>query len=265
MNRLIDSSQQFWVALTTDTAVLSELSDLLDIGTLIWQRGWAEANAGNVSLRLPDTINLSTQTEMQKMCNSNLDRDIRLGEYTWYLVSATGSRFRQFARLGFQNFCLAGVPKSNHESSEPQIIIPCDRKPTSEWISHLSIHTWLIDNLKQENVILHSHPTPWIALSNLPEYRNSPEELIADLYEFLPELKFYLPDGIAFTTYALPGSYCLAENTIANIYKSNVIIWEKHGVVIIADSVVKAFDLLEIIAKAAEVYLLLKREKLSIF
>ncbi len=238
---------EIWSVLLANPTFGNEIQNLLDIGELIWLRGWAEANAGNVSIRLPESI---TESLIQLLhCN--------VKNYVWFLVSSTGSRYREFNKLGLQNFNLIGLDKADFKSgiSNKQIIFPEYRKPTSEWVTHLSVHEWLYQNRDNDTIVLHAHPTDWITISNCRKYKDSKPELIKEIRESLPELNIYFPQGITLLPFAVPGSDELAELTVKGLNQSKIVIWEKHGILITAKDVNCAFDYLEIVSKAASVYL----------
>ncbi len=249
---------RIWNLLLSDDSIAQELSDLVEIGGLIWQRGWAEANAGNVSIRMPDSFSKTTLLRIQEECPDIFSFKYNVSDhYTWFLVSASGSRYREFIKSGFANFVLIGI-ETNLLIKDEQLktqIIPANRRPTSEWITHLALHKCLSKERPKERVLLHAHPTDWIVLSSNSEYSNGSIGLMNELYSCLPELNIYFPNGIAFTEFSIPGSAQLADLSVTAIQHTNVIIWEKHGVIISAESVLKAFDYLEVISKAAAVYL----------
>ncbi|MFO7660134.1 MAG: class II aldolase/adducin family protein, partial [Candidatus Cloacimonadaceae bacterium] len=58
--------------------------------------------------------------------------------------------------------------------------------------------------------------------------------------------------------YARPGSDELAVITEAALSETNIVIWERHGILVTAENVNAAFDYLEIMSKAAKVYLKLR-------
>lgn len=245
---MINLEAEIWKVLLNDIVFGPELQNLLEIGELIWQRGWAEANAGNVSL----SISNETVQSLAKV-TGNIDPS-----HQWFLVSAKGSRYREFKKLGFSNFVLAGCdPEENDIKS---VFIPETRKPTSEWATHLSIQNWLQTHRAKDKIVLHAHPEDWIIISNLPEYKINKSLLAKEITECLPEIDFYFPGGLILLPYATPGSEGLAEITTAALKDSSVIIWEKHGIVVTAENVNLAFDYLEIMAKAAKVYLALRKK-----
>ena len=57
-------------------------------------------------------------------------------------------------------------------------------------------------------------------------------------------------------SYKLPGSEAIAEETIKTIRNHNIVIWEKHGIFAIGNSLDKTYDNIEIACKAAKIYFL---------
>lgn len=249
-----------WAILLDDDLLTHELSELLEIGSLIWQRGWAEANAGNVSIRLPESFDFITSPKINSIIDEYFPDASQHNSCEWFLASASNTRFREYPKYKFSNFVLCGVNSKlvTTDSTNQPVIIPVKRKPTSEWITHLSAHNWLSDHRPEDKVILHAHPTDWIALSSTSEYLHAPEEIFQKLYDYLPELKIYLPDGIASAGFSPPGSEQLALQTVSAMEKSRVVVWDKHGIVITAENIMQAYDYLEIVSKAATVYLTIK-------
>ena len=55
--------------------------------------------------------------------------------------------------------------------------------------------------------------------------------------------------------YALPGSTRLAEATVAQLGEYDVVAWEKHGVCAVGPDVMAAFDQIDVLSKAAQIYM----------
>lgn len=208
------------------------LFQIADISRRIWDRGWAEANAGNLSVNITDMIPESNRSHSQ-----------------WYLVSRSGSRYRQMASNPLQSLVLIQVDESEHTR------YPADARPTSEWSSHCGLQQSLNDPSRR--FILHAHPSPVIAISQTPLYDNS-ELLNRTLASILPEMPLYLPQGIACGPHLQPGSDELAHSSVSVIGERKVLIWQKHGILCCGKDPDEAFDYLEIVTKAAQVWLKLQ-------
>lgn len=216
------------------------VSQLGEVAEVIHRAGWAEANAGNVSLRISETLRPfwnEAGYASQYPCSD------------WYLVSRSGSRYRQLAKDPQSSLMLIGI-------GEQQFCFPESAKPTSEWLCHLYLHQRSAG--KGLNCLLHTHPTEIIALSSMPLYKNQ-ENLNKSLYSLLPELSIFLPAGIATAPFAEAGTRLLAETSCNHLNDKQVLIWEKHGLIALAENPDQALDYTEVVNKAAKLYLMVNR------
>lgn len=251
MKQETDNEFLIWDILKSDQETKKDISELIEIGHLIWCRGWAEANAGNISIRIPQEFVNKHASTFKTICKQELNCSQSVSSFKWYLVSASGSRFRQYKTLEFGNFIIIAEDMSSHI----QIMFPSQREPTSEWPTHNICQNWLEVNNKPEKVILHVHLTNWIILSGIKQYKENKPELVNRVISLLPELEFCFPNKFCLLPKMTPGSVELAESTLNALKDYNSIIWEKHGVIVAAESVEKAFDMVELLAKAADIFL----------
>ncbi len=245
---------QIFSILQDNSALQSELESLFEIGERIWQRGWAEANAGNVSLRINHFL---SEEEKSALCKqTNPEADSVFAECGFYLVSASGSRFRQFKATRLANFVLLCCPEQDGAASQASgAQYPQQRIPTSEWITHRAVQHWLLANRPQEKVVLHSHLTSWLVISRITEYDTDREKLSGEIANALQELKLFFPSGIRLCGYAQPGSAALAELTLKALPATSAVIWQSHGTLVTAGNCDEAFDRLEVLEKAADLFL----------
>lgn len=214
------------------SATLSELIARISlVSAQINLHGWAEANAGNISVNISETVNELLETSGN-----------------WFLVSRTGSRYRDLARDPIPNLVLISLDQDN------EIILPQDAKPTSEWGCHRRLQQLLQARNDGSKVVLHSHPAEIILLSQLDIYQDE-ATLNQALAEALPELTIYLPGGISTTHYSAPGSQELADCSVSALGERKVLIWQGHGIISTGRNPDAALDLMEVAAKAAAVLL----------
>ncbi len=205
------------------------LAKLAEIGSCIWQRGWAEANAGNVSIRLTD---YGTQDD----------------DPVLFLVSKTGSRYRQFGSGTMDNFVLIEVRGDQYRCLDPQ------SKPTSEWNAHLNLHRHFRQRGLDRRVVLHSHPDEVICLSH-QAFIEDKEVLYQELASSLTELPLFLDTGIHVCSPYPPGSEALAAASISGLKAEKALIWSKHGLLTFGSTLDEAFDYMEVLVKAAKILL----------
>lgn len=201
------------------------LNKISEVAGLIHQYGWAEANAGNLSI---DVTSLVPNPQP---------------ESAYYLVSRTGSRYRQTAKDPIGNLLIV-------EWNETETFYPADAKPTMEWVSHRCLQKAIGD----KTVVLHTHPAEIIALAHLGL---SESELNARLAELLPELPLYLPEGFAIAPYCPPGSAELCDACLQALKGQKALIWSGHGLLCFGAKLDEALDYMEIMVKAAKILLML--------
>ncbi|HNW24515.1 MAG TPA: class II aldolase/adducin family protein, partial [Candidatus Cloacimonas sp.] len=134
---------------------------------------------------------------------------------------------------------------------------PEDAKPTSEWLCHLKLHN--INKNTNLSCILHTHPTEVIAFSDtsfFQDCKTNSQRLNQYLFTILPEIKLFLPKGIAVADYAPAGSSKLADLSYKFIQDKQALIWEKHGLLVLSDNPDNALDLTEVINKTAKLWLI---------
>lgn len=231
------------------------LDDILAVADNLWEKGWAERNAGNISVDVTEHV-----------CDSNFGRasNIRTElECTYhvlanrcFIVTGSGRRFRDLAKDAASNACILRISEDGlgYHLVWGGRSSPCFR-PTSEFPTHLRLHENLRENNAAEKVVLHTHPSELIALTHLPEYRDE-TALSRVLWGIHPEVKINLPKGVGFVPYAVPGSEALAQATSRSFRRGHsIVLWEMHGCVAKAKEPMEAFDLIDIATKAASLVL----------
>jgi rhamnulose-1-phosphate aldolase len=74
-----------------------------------------------------------------------------------------------------------------------------------------------------------------------------------------PEAMTFIPKGIGFVPYTVPGSVEIAKKTLQEFEKHEVVLWEKHGVFAIGNGVFEAFDNIDIVSKSAKIWFMCKQ------
>ncbi len=234
-----EASMEKRINSAADLSSWAEKSDLLKdllhtiqgVAAQINLLGWCEANAGNISVNVT--------RELSSVVTGNAD---------WYLVSRTGSRYRQLAQDPIPSLVLVSVSGSFETFS------PSQAAPTSEWSCHRKLQEHFKNRDLKERVILHSHPASIIQLSQMEIYK---EEILLNqaLAKALPEYSLYLPEGAACVSFAPPGSKELAEATYRAIKDRKILFWQGHGIISCGENPDQALDRMEVAEKAARILL----------
>jgi rhamnulose-1-phosphate aldolase len=234
----------------------ASLKSIGKVAGWLWERGWAEWGAGNISVNITGlfsetTLHQNKNAQAYPLANLSLSLSLSL------LTTLSGSRMRQIMKKPEHGLCVLNFSKK----SEPAVIPLTKSKhppsPTSEFASHLLIHQTLLNHRPDHKAVLHTHPAEIIALSQIEKLR-SQEAINDELSAILPELRIYLPEGIAFVPYHESGSMELAKASAEAMKDFRVAIWEKHGIIATGSKLEEAFDAIDLVAKAARIWLLIR-------
>jgi rhamnulose-1-phosphate aldolase len=226
-----------------------------ETGQHLWQKGWAEKNAGNLSADVTDLV-AAKPSQLKEYPFKPYPNRIPGIAGRSYLVTGTGTRYRDIQSDPASCLCVLRV---SNDLKGYHVLWGGQRhgfKPTSELPSHLQMHDSLRRSKAPEKVVLHTHPNELIALTHLPA-TNREEALNYALWGMIPEAKIYVPRGIGLVPYRLTASEALAEATVAALErKHKIVMWEKHGALAVGTDPLEAFDLIDAMNKAATLYLL---------
>ena len=247
---------------TNDLFQKKELKPVLlqvaGVAQYLWDRGWAERNAGNFSINITGFFNEKEFDRFSAYPFFPLSKAYPDLARTLFLVSGAGTRMRDMAGNPAENLCFVYISDSgsafhiigdHHEQGYV--------KPTSELVTHLAIQQQFIQKKSPEKVVLHAHVTELIALTQLAPF-TSEEAVNSLLWGMHPETLLYVPDGVGFVPYTLAGTEQIAAVTIAKLEHHKAVLWEKHGCLAVGITLPDAFDTLDILAKSAKIYLLSK-------
>jgi rhamnulose-1-phosphate aldolase len=78
------------------------------------------------------------------------------------------------------------------------------------------------------------------------------------LWSMIPETRAFCPRGLGIIPYCLPSSFELANATLKELEEYDVVMWEKHGVISVSENLSEAFDMVDTLSKAAQIFLMAK-------
>ena len=229
-------------------------AEIAEVALLLWQKGWAEASGGNISVNVTGFYP-GIHIDFRTYPMIPLEVKYPAIAHNYIFITAKGSRMRNLARDPSTGICLIKISKKGDgcqvlfEDPENPLI------PSSELPSHLAIHNYLVKQGQGEKAIVHTHADELIALTHDKNLQNEPR-LNEILLKMHTETAFFIPEGIGYVGMKVPGSHELAKATLKSLKKHKVILWEKHGCLAVGQDVHEAFDRIDIIAKAARIYLL---------
>ena len=237
-----------------NTDLVTLLEEISEVSRYLWEKGWAERNAGNLSVRITG-MNFSLLQEKSAVPVFALPTNYpELGGEV-FLITGTGRRMREIAAQPCNHTLVIAI---DSEGTHYQVLSHSQQeldklRPSSELASHLAIHQYLKANRPEKKVVVHTHPNDIIALTHSPEYREE-EAFNRLLWGMHPESMVILPAGIGMVPYVLTGSVELGLQTIKALEGHEVVVWEKHGCLAVAERVEEAFDLIDVVAKSVDIY-----------
>ena len=231
------------------------ISEIAVTAGYLWQKGWAECSAGNLSVDVTDCAGNAKGKDRPRFRKMN--HVIPEIKNNCYLVTLSGSRMRDVAADPGNNLCMIRISEGGDGYS---IVWGGENEntlPTSELSSHLAIYRMLRQTSRPQKAIVHTQPAEFIALSHITKYRD--EKILNNLlWSLQPETIIINPKGIGIVPYFITGSDELAAATREKLKNHNIVLWEKHGTVAVGDTITEAFDLTDVYVKSAQVYFLCK-------
>ena len=229
--------------------------ELSRVAGFLWDRRWAERNAGNISVNITSLFSIKDLDKFSTYPFLPLPREYAGLKRQLLLITAAGSRMRDLAMDPLEELCLVYIS----DSAKAYHIIAPERiekepMPTSELPTHLAIHEMLCRTNAPEKALVHSHVTELIALTHNPKFLSA-ESLTGILWKMHPETVIFQPKGYGFVPYTIPGTEKIATLTARCFENNPVVIWEKHGAMAIGKTISEAFDELDLAAKAAGIFL----------
>jgi rhamnulose-1-phosphate aldolase len=231
-------------------ALLEETREFRRVAEVLFIKGWAEASAGNMSLRLtatPPALD-KLRPDPGKIQKSSVDMTDLIGDC--FLVTASGSRMREIASEPENGLCLIQIIDSGRFW-----LIDGPEQLSSEWATHAGLHSLFKESRSGERAVVHCHPLSLIALSHI---FNSEKEMNERIFRLQHETRLFVPEMLGLIPYAVTGSKGLAKASKEKLKKYRLAIWDKHGVIASGTTLDQALDRIEIVEKAAAIYLQLR-------
>ena len=234
-----------------------QIDQVAEVASYLWQKGWAERNGGNIVVNITDQINLQLSTlnySKLSTLNSQLPIGITLPHLKgcYFFCKGTNRRMRDLARWPMDN---GSIIRILDDCAHYEIIADKPVMPTSELPSHLSVHNYLIGKGSPYKASLHTHPIELVAMTHHRPFLEK-DVLTQILWSMIPETRAFCPKGLGIVPYLLPSSVALGEATLNTLDEGyDVVMWEKHGVFAVDTDIMAAFDQVDVLNKAAQIYM----------
>lgn len=228
------------------------LKDVSRIAGYLWNREWAERNAGNISIDISEffkTVVIPVDSGFSAFSFPEEAANLTL------FTTGAGCYLRDLVDRVEEAACILRVTP---DASGYHILWggrSKDFRPTSELITHVAIHCFNRINRPAHKAVLHAHPLELIVVSHHPLFIDE-GKFNHSLWKMCPEIRMFVPKGIFCAPYRITGSDDLAGITVEGLRNRDIILWEKHGALATGETLEKAFDYLDVANKGAKMLLM---------
>lgn len=226
------------------------VTEMVDIMTHMYHKGWNERNGGNISYLLDEAevAKYLDLTHVTRVFDISFDMSELIGKY--FIVTGSGKYFKNVKNHTLE--VLGVVRVKNASQLELLWGLENGTKPTSELPTHLMSHMARLKVDPLNRVVMHCHATHLIAMS----FAHSLEEdtLTKTLWEMCTECIVVFHDGIATVPWIVPGTTAIGDATSAKMAQARLVLWPFHGVYGAGRDIDETYGLIETAEKAAEVY-----------
>ena len=232
-------------------ALKAVIDEVAEVTGYLWQKGWAERNGGNITVNITEFVDDEIKAMPAISPAKPIGKVLPHLKGTYFYAKGTGKRMRDLARWPMKN---GSVIRICDDCASYEIIADEPVQPTSEIPAHLSIQNYLIETCSKYKATLHTHPIELVAKSHNKRFL-TPGVLTHTLWSMIPETLAFAPLGLGVVPYAMPSSLQLADETLEQIKKFDVVLWEKHGATAVGLDIMDAFDQIDVLNKAAVIYM----------
>lgn len=238
--------------LTDRPALRAEIDKVAEVAGYLWQKGWAERNGGNITINVTEYVDEALRSLPTIAGPFPIGKQLPRLTGCWFYCKGTGRRMRDLARDPMAN---GSVIRITADCAHYEIVADEPVMPTSELPSHLAVHDYLLAKGSPYRASLHTHPIELVALTHSRKWMVK-DAATRMLWSMIPETRAFCPRGLGMVPYMLPSSVELAEATIKTIDEDyDVVMWEKHGVFAVDTDIMAAFDQVDVLNKAAQIYI----------
>lgn len=233
-------------------ALKAEIDKVAEVAGYLWQKGWAERNGGNITINIGAFVDDGMRALPAISPARPIGAVLPRLKGCWFYCKGTQMRMRDLAR---EPMAGGSIIRILDDCAHYEIVADRPVAPTSELPSHLAVHDYLLAKGSPYRASLHTHPIELVALTHSRKWMEK-DAATRMLWSMIPETKAFCPRGLGMVPYMLPSSNELAAATIRAIDDDyDVVMWEKHGVFAVDTDIMSAFDQVDVLNKAAQIYI----------
>lgn len=230
----------------------AEIDKVAEVAGYLWIKGWAERNGGNITVNVTEWVDGEMESLPAISKVHPIGKTLPHLKGCWFYCKGTQKRMRDLSRDPMGN---GSIIRITNDCAHYEIVADALVAPTSELPSHLAVHDYLLAKGSPYRASLHTHPIELVALTHSRKWMVK-DVATRMLWSMIPETKAFCPRGLGMVPYMLPSSVELADATIRAIDEDyDVVMWEKHGIFAVDTDIMSAFDQVDVLNKAAQIYI----------
>ena len=169
------------------------VKEVADLSYKMWEKGWDEANGGNITYILTDEeaadLNYTPGTGEAVDLMGGVP-DIMRGKYV--LVTATGSYFRELKDNLDELVGIIYIPEQGDKYE--RVVGLENNRPTSELAAHIQTHAVRLAVDPEQRVVMHNHATHVLAMTHCGP--TNERDFTVALWRMITEGVVVFPDGV---------------------------------------------------------------------
>ena len=228
------------------------LEEMVRIATQMYQHGWDERNAGNISLLLEEE-QLAPYLDLNQVLRT-IPTGFSVPELDGccFLVTGTGKYFKNVAHDPQVNLGLLRLTEGGRQA---QLLwgLADGGCFTSEFPSHMMSHAVRRRLDPGHRVVLHAHPSNLLAMTFVHDLDE--RAFTRTLWRMCSECIVVFPDGVNVLPWMIYGTREIGAATAEKMRTARLVVWAHHGIYGAGRDLDETFGLIETAEKAAEIFL----------
>ncbi|MDR2606629.1 MAG: rhamnulose-1-phosphate aldolase [Oscillospiraceae bacterium] len=230
-----------------DILTISEVQELLRAADSLYAHGWAERNGGNVSMLIIPAYEPDFYVQRSFPLTIQVPGNMA-GQLL--LITGTGKYLKNVSRAPESSL---GLLRIREDKAELLWGLSDGGAPSSELAAHILSHSVRLNADPEHRVVLHTHATNAIAMSAV--HSADEREFTLTLWRQCTEALMFLFDGVGVLPWLPCGTDEIGRLTAEKLTNRRSVLWTRHGVFGTGKTPDEALGLVEIIDKAAEIYM----------
>ncbi len=230
------------------------------IATYMYNDGWDERNAGNISYLLSDE-------EVNKyLKRAKVIKEIPIGmpilelASKYFLITGTGKYFRNVEKDPEDTL---GIIRVSEDGCNAQLMWGYKNggRPTCELAPHLISHAVRLKQDKNHRTVIHTHPTYIVVMDATNDFDEA--ELAHKLWQTHTEAIAVFPDGVGKVPCMVNGTTDIGKATAEKLEEYRLVVWSNHGIYGTGGTLDETYGLIEVVEKSAKMFVLKQGSKIN--